>query len=639
MALKFDKVQLRKVSWEDYMFVKENTYKSLKDLVLSKEEFQPCPSIEDRDSWESIPQDIKETVLREAEKYVGMRYSVVHATDLMSYLEEGSREPCSKVSNIKREALNHLVLAECIENKGNYIRDIINAVWALCEQSSWVSVYHYYLYRTPEPTMFPPHEQYAIDLGCSENAIALAFTYQLLKEKMDEISPLIARRLKYEIKRRIIDPFLYTRQWWWMGYSGRKVNNWAPWCSSNCLMTILLVEEDEELRRKAVFKTLEIMDKFVEIYSEDGGCDEGPGYWNRAGGSLFDCLWIINEATKGQVDFFNSELIKNIGEFPAKVHVAKTAFTNFADSKPYLDTDFSLLNRYGSAVKSPEILDLANTMYKELGESSPGGLGVLRSLPYLFTVEAFRKKEKESLDIQLTHVFDGIQVMTTRQDQNKEEGFYVAIKGGHNDESHNHNDLGNFILYHDGSPCVVDVGAGTYVKDTFGPNRYSIWNMQGQYHNIPVIGGNQQMYGKDYEARDFKVCQTGSASKCSMNLKEAYPSETPLLSYTREMALHRDQKTVSLTDTIQLTEKNKVAWHFMLCKEPRIEEGKVYLTTPKGDQVQLVCEGIKTKISYEVIPLDDPQLRQNWGDTLYRLCIETEECIENSVCIFTFEKI
>lgn len=621
------------------MFVNENTYKSLKDLVLGQKEFKPCPSIQDRESWDSIPEDIKATVLTEAEKYVGMRYSVVHATDLMSYLEEGSRKPCSKVANVKREALNHLVLAECIANDGTYMRDILNAVWALCEQSSWTSVYHYYLYRTPEPTMFPPHEQHVIDLGCSENAVAMAFTYHLLKDKLDDISPLIARRLKFEIKRRIIDPFIYTRQWWWMGYSGRKVNNWAPWCSSNCLMTILLVEEDEELRRKAVFKTLEIMDKFVEIYSEDGGCDEGPAYWNRAGGSLFDCLWIIKEATSGEIDYFDSELIKNIGEFPAKVHVAKNAFTNFADSKPYLDTNFSLLHHYGTAVNSQDILDLANTMYKQLGESSPGGLGVLRSLPYLFSVDVFRKTEKEALDIQLTHVFDGIQVMTTRQSQNKEEGFYLAIKGGYNDESHNHNDLGNFILYSYGSACIIDVGAGTYVKDTFGPNRYRIWNMQGQYHNIPVIGEHQQLYGKEYEATDFKVIINDTNSHCSIDLSSAYPKEALIQSYKREAELDRESRTVRLTDHIELKDKDEVTWHFMLCKEPEIKGDSVLLSNADNDKVQLTFEGIKAHVSYDVIEVNDKDLKANWGDKLYRLCIKTQEAITKESCDFVFKNL
>lgn len=27
------------------------------------------------------------------------------------------------------------------------------------------------------------------------------------------------------------------------------------------------------------------------------------------------------------------------------------------------------------------------------------------------------------------------------------QGYYLAVKGGHNDESHNHNDVGHFIIY------------------------------------------------------------------------------------------------------------------------------------------------------------------------------------------------
>ena len=52
--------------------------------------------------------------------------------------------------------------------------------------------------------------------------------------------------------------------------------------------------------------------------------------------------------------------------------------------------------------------------------------------------------------------------MAARSSQGSERGFYVAAKGGHNAESHNHNDVGSFIVYADGYPALIDVGVEAY---------------------------------------------------------------------------------------------------------------------------------------------------------------------------------
>lgn len=50
----------------------------------------------------------------------------------------------------------------------------------------------------------------------------------------------------------------------------------------------------------------------------------------------------------------------------------------------------------------------------------------------------------------------GIEVMTARDRGGSSGGFFVAAKGGHNAESHNHNDVGTFLVYRDGTPLPVD---------------------------------------------------------------------------------------------------------------------------------------------------------------------------------------
>ena len=59
--------------------------------------------------------------------------------------------------------------------------------------------------------------------------------------------------------------------------------------------------------------------------------------------------------------------------------------------------------------------------------------------------------------------------MTARVTERSSDGFYVAAQGGHNAESHNHNDVGNFIVFLNGKPVIVDVGVET-VRVSFDPD-------------------------------------------------------------------------------------------------------------------------------------------------------------------------
>ena len=80
-------------------------------------------------------------------------------------------------------------------------------------------------------------------------------------------------------------------------------------------------------------------------------------------------------------------------------------------------------------------------------------------------------------------------------------GLTLAIKGGHNGEHHNHNDVGSVVVAVDGVPVIVDAGRPTYTAQTFGPDRYAIWTMQSGWHNVPEIRGTAQGQGAPVPGR------------------------------------------------------------------------------------------------------------------------------------------
>ena len=116
------------------------------------------------------------------------------------------------------------------------------------------------------------------------------------------------------------------------------------------------------------------------------------------------------------------------------------------------------------------------------------------------------------------------QVMTARENKGSHEGLFLAAKAGHNGESHNHNDVGNFIVYADGNPVLIDLGTEEYTAKTFSPRRFELWYLQSQYHNCPTVRGVLQHDGLAYAARDVTYHADDLRAEMRADISGAYPA-------------------------------------------------------------------------------------------------------------------
>ena len=203
-------------------------------------------------------------------------------------------------------------------------------------------------------------------------------------------------------------------------------------------------------------------------------------------------------------------------------------------------------------------------------------------------------------------------MLTARSEAARDRGLFLAIKGGTNDESHNHNDIGSFILYKNGEPVIIDAGVGTYTKQTFSPDRYKLWNMQSCYHNLPSFGGVDQKAGAQYHATVLEV--SPEKKTVLYDLTSAYPEESGLLSYTRRAELKDGGLT--LTDTVSLASEGETVFHLLTHREPQIEGQTVLFT--EGVRLS-VPEGMSINVEpFETTGFSAPILGSK---ILYRICI------------------
>lgn len=577
----------------------------LNAMLLPREQRRPFPPVTDRASWDALPQRA-ELISWGNQALNG--YPMLTATQFMAFVRTGDRQAYETPYFQRRKKLMGAVLAECVTDQGDYLDAVIDGLWCICEESSWVISAHN---GSSHPGMrpvgerpLPDVENPYIDLFAAQTAATLCYTLYFLKDKLNAVSPLIVRRVMRELNERIFLPFMTRDDFWWMGMIRQDVNNWTPWILSNIIDSMLLTMDDPLRLAEGLKRAMRMLDSYLAVMPEDGGCDEGCGYWNMAGASLLDCLESLYLATGGKVDFYQEPLIKSIGAFPEKAYIGGGWYWNFADcdAKPIMDGE--RLRRYGMRTGNAELSALGAELLKS-GESLPG-MDTPQMNRVLFALFEQPQPQAPALALQDRQVaLHRLGVYAWRRG-----GLYLAVKGGHNGENHNHNDLGGFILYADGEPHVVDAGNIQYTAKTFGSERYTLWNTRSLNHSVPLIGGEEQHDGAEYRVENVRL----TANAVSMELAHAYPPEAGIITLERGFALTEDD--VRLMDQATLSEAKPVTWVFMLRMKPEIRPGRL-----RFGKLEMRFAASELSLGIEEIPVTDLRLSRSYPGSLWRVSL------------------
>ncbi|NLM26230.1 MAG: heparinase [Firmicutes bacterium] len=594
--------------------------------------FAPFPRVGERTSWQQLPQAIKEKLIQFGEGYLNYQWPTLPATHYMDYIRVGNRTRFEKLYFKRRQILATLVLAECVEAQGRFIDDLINGIWLICEESTWVLPAH------NNHQALPNINDEIIDLFQAETGALLAWSDYLLKSVLDQESPLISQRIQDELQRRIIEPYLKNDYNW-----SRLANNWNTWINSNCLTVFLLTEMNHEQKLAGIEKILNSIDFFLAKYPADGGCDEGPFYWGRAAGSLFDLLEQLYLATAGNYSIYDRPIIKNIARYIYQVNIVDDYFVNFADSSGKIAIDAPVVYMFGKRIDDLCLCSLgARELQRQGIEGLMGAeiLSLFRVLLGLFNYQEMITFAKENPRYYAPDVWlDRIQVMAAREMANSNQGFYLAAKGGYNQESHNHNDVGNFILYYNGEPVIIDVGVGEYTAKTFSEQRYDIWTMQSAYHNLPTISEIQQQAGSNYRAQKVSYSVNKQEVNFALDISSAYPKAANIHYWQRSYALKRtEQASLLITDQFKLNQAQEITLSFMLCKPVRVNDlGIIHFSI--ASNLSMSYDSNLFAVVLEEILISDQRLISVWGSKLYRLLLKTKKPVLSGDWTFVIEKI
>src|SRR5699024_7369768 len=85
----------------------------------------------------NLPDSVKQALIHNGEKYLSFKWPNLPATVFLQFSENGNRTNYQDLYFKRRKALEALVIAELAERKGRFIPQIINGIWAICEQTTW----------------------------------------------------------------------------------------------------------------------------------------------------------------------------------------------------------------------------------------------------------------------------------------------------------------------------------------------------------------------------------------------------------------------------------------------------------------------------------------------------------------------
>ena len=593
---------------------------SLAKTLARGSEWVGFPAYADRTAWEAIPAEVRTSIIKRGEEALRFRWAVIKATDYLEFSRSGNREVMQRPQRERSSALTALALAELIEGRGRFIDALVDGVWAMCEQASWVYSAHLYLQK--KGAGLPNQDDVVIDLGSGETGAMLSWVHHYFAAEFDKINPLIAVKLRRTVEERILTPYYTRDDFWWMGFDGRSVNNWNPWINHNVLQCILLMESDPSKRIENVHKAMISIDKFINGYPEDGGCDEGPSYWGHAGGRLFECLEILHRATGGKIDIYSNNLIKNIGKYIYRAYIGDSWFVNFADASAKTDLRTGVVFRYGQSTGDLAMQNIAGYYAAKKNPSAAPSGSIEIALHELFEADKIHSAGQRTEPLVAEAWLEDLQFAVARDKANSRQGFFFAAKGGHNNESHNHNDVGSCILFYNCKPLLIDVGVGTYTRQTFSNERYSIWTMQSGYHNLPSINGVDQKNGSKYSARNVSFKSTSSTVEFAADISGAYPPEAGVKNWTRSYVLKRGT-SFSINDRYELLESREPSTlNFMTaCTVLTAKPGSLILQGD-GFKAELRYDASKIKLRTENIELTDNNLKRTWGDSITRIIME-----------------
>lgn len=539
------------------------------------------------------------------------------AHDWTRYWRDGVRTAYEDRVRARTSRLNRVALAACLEPDRAHLEALADGILLVCEQSTWCWVAHDDCHDV-DGSVFTDVDRPFLDLGAGEVVAQLGWIDHLLGAELDRHCPGLRARIRTEARRRVFDPFSRRHDWHWLGLDGHP-HNWSAWIHANLIGAAITLVDDPQERALVLQQALDGLDRYVTALPADGAIDEGYAYWWEGAARVLESVDLLAVVTADGLDPTGLPVLHSLTRFPMAMHIAGEHFVDFADcpERPPVTQAWQTLWHWGRLLGDDHVRAFAASFHgaAPLPHEDQGLGRVLRALGD----PSWTGAPTGAAPVAHHSWLPSTQVLTVHQHEREPGGLFLAVKGGHNGENHNHLDVGSVIVSLDGAPVLVDAGKTTYTALSFTPRRYEIRAMQSGWHNVPSPAGLDQGVGADFGAREVRPDPDGRGLR--MRLEKAYPGPAQLR-WRRHARLDPVLGEVLVEDEWQGAGPG-TAVHWLLAGEVTLDGNAVHVAGPEGALATVDWQGA-VSAELETWALTDPSLGDIWGARLTRLSLTTD---------------
>lgn len=416
-----------------------------------------------------------------------------------------------------------------------YLQEVQELIWAICDEYSWVLPAH--CANTLEGA------EETIDLFSAETAFTLAEIDYVLGDRLDAI---VRARIRQRVEERILRNMEKHTYFW-----ETVTHNWSAVCAGNVGGALLYLFP--EAFEKHLPRFIGAMERLMKGFTEDGTCTEGFSYWHYGFGNYIWFADLLYQHTNGAIDLMAVPKAEKVAGYAARSVLKGGATVSFADGT--MNGIVSLTMQCWLAHRFPDSVPALPAGVMKYEGVNVYWMNYLRCFCYL-EYECFAGE----LPLRDIYLPDAGQVIFNR------ERYSFVIKAGHNEEHHNHNDIGSFILATEKGQVFCDLGAGRYTRQYFErPGRYEVFCTRSMGHSVPIVNGMEQLDGEQYCGSI--ACEGDCAT---IEMAGAYPEGT-IASLSRRIDALKNG--VRLTDSFSTFES--LTERFIALSEPTVYADRI----------------------------------------------------------------
>jgi hypothetical protein len=333
-------------------------------------------------------------------------------------------------------------------------------------------------------------------------------------------------------------------------------HNWNPVCNGGAAVLALALGAESELSEPALKIAVPAMDKYWDHLGEDGGWDEGTGYWTYGHRYAFIAADALRRSGRpGGADRFARKGARATGYFPLVFNPGTVLTAGFGDSNSRVNDP--ILYFLGREYRNPDFIwfqDRATPRAANRDGWPEEALTLLwRPADGAWLPE---KQAAFTPSLPATYVFPSIgwAFMAPRQ---PDPPFFLSLKNGSLAANHTHLDLNHVSIGTTNTALAVELGSRPYPADYFGAPRYTYYELTTAGHNTVLVGGKGQVRGR---SGTVQGPITGSMFEAVVGVADrAYDRDTPR---ARRHVVFVDKRYWVLLDEIETSQPETIDIRF-----------------------------------------------------------------------------